>query len=98
MFQGDTFIGMVPKANALTAQDRPYKKALPLDECEAVLMKTAGKMYDPALIEAARRSRACQTRRKLLASRRTRSPTCRPSTWLRSKVRVMPLSRRMLTR
>jgi putative nucleotidyltransferase with HDIG domain len=33
------------------ATDRPYKKALPLDECEAVLMKTAGKMYDPELIE-----------------------------------------------
>jgi putative nucleotidyltransferase with HDIG domain len=33
------------------ATDRPYKKALPLDECEAVLTKTAGKMYDPELIE-----------------------------------------------
>ncbi|MGE0549562.1 MAG: HD domain-containing phosphohydrolase [Kofleriaceae bacterium] len=31
--------------------DRPYKKALPLDECEAVLRKTGGKMYDPELIE-----------------------------------------------
>ncbi|MGE0870787.1 MAG: HD domain-containing phosphohydrolase [Kofleriaceae bacterium] len=31
--------------------DRPYKKALPLDECEAVLRKTGGKMYDPGLIE-----------------------------------------------
>ena len=31
--------------------DRPYKKALPLEECEAVLIKTAGKMYDPELIE-----------------------------------------------
>jgi putative nucleotidyltransferase with HDIG domain len=31
--------------------DRPYKQALPLDECEAVLRKTAGKMYDPELIE-----------------------------------------------
>jgi putative nucleotidyltransferase with HDIG domain len=33
------------------ATDRPYKQALPLEECEAVLRKTAGKMYDPDLIE-----------------------------------------------
>ena len=31
--------------------DRPYKQALALDECEAILRKTAGKMYDPELIE-----------------------------------------------
>jgi HD-GYP domain-containing protein (c-di-GMP phosphodiesterase class II) len=31
--------------------DRPYKKALSLEECEAILRKTAGKMYDPELIE-----------------------------------------------
>lgn len=33
------------------ATDRPYKAALPLEECEAILNKTAGKMYDPHLIE-----------------------------------------------
>jgi response regulator RpfG family c-di-GMP phosphodiesterase len=32
------------------ATDRPYKKALPIEECEAILTKTAGKMYDPELI------------------------------------------------
>ena len=33
------------------ATDRPYKKALSFEECEAILRKTAGKMYDPDLIE-----------------------------------------------
>ena len=33
------------------ATDRPYKAALPVEECEAVLRKTGGKMYDPHLIE-----------------------------------------------
>ncbi|MEJ7601781.1 MAG: HD-GYP domain-containing protein [Kofleriaceae bacterium] len=33
------------------ATDRPYKAAMPLEECEAILIKTAGKMYDPALID-----------------------------------------------
>jgi HD-GYP domain-containing protein (c-di-GMP phosphodiesterase class II) len=33
------------------ATDRPYKKALPIEECEAILTKTAGKMYDPDLIK-----------------------------------------------
>lgn len=31
------------------ATDRPYKQALPLEECEAILNKTAGRMYDPQL-------------------------------------------------
>ena len=33
------------------ATDRPYKKAIPIEECEAILTKTAGKMYDPDLIK-----------------------------------------------
>ncbi|HEY1553783.1 MAG TPA: HD domain-containing phosphohydrolase [Kofleriaceae bacterium] len=32
------------------ATDRPYKHALPIEECEAILRKSAGKMYDPELI------------------------------------------------
>jgi putative nucleotidyltransferase with HDIG domain len=33
------------------ATDRPYKHALPLDECEALLRKNAGTMYDPELVD-----------------------------------------------
>lgn len=33
------------------ATDRPYKRALPLDQCEKLLYKCAGKMYDPELID-----------------------------------------------
>jgi response regulator RpfG family c-di-GMP phosphodiesterase len=33
------------------ATDRPYKKALPLEECERLLRKNASIMYDPELIE-----------------------------------------------
>jgi HD-GYP domain-containing protein (c-di-GMP phosphodiesterase class II) len=42
-------VGIADAYDAM-ATDRPYKKALPLEECEAVLRKTAGKMYDPELI------------------------------------------------
>jgi response regulator RpfG family c-di-GMP phosphodiesterase len=31
--------------------DRPYKKALPVAECERLLRKNAGSMYDPHLVE-----------------------------------------------
>jgi HD-GYP domain-containing protein (c-di-GMP phosphodiesterase class II) len=33
------------------ATDRPYKRALPLEECEALLRKNALKMFDPDLVE-----------------------------------------------
>jgi hypothetical protein len=33
------------------ATDRPYKAGLPLAECERLLRKNAGTMFDPALIE-----------------------------------------------
>jgi HD-GYP domain-containing protein (c-di-GMP phosphodiesterase class II) len=33
------------------ATDRPYKKALPLEECEGLLRKNAGKMFEPGLVE-----------------------------------------------
>lgn len=33
------------------ATDRPYKSALPLEECEALLRKNAGKMFDTGLVE-----------------------------------------------
>jgi HD-GYP domain-containing protein (c-di-GMP phosphodiesterase class II) len=33
------------------ATDRPYKTALPLATCEALLRKNAGKMFDPDLVE-----------------------------------------------
>jgi len=33
------------------ATDRPYKRALPLEDCEALLRKNAGTMYDPELVE-----------------------------------------------
>lgn len=31
--------------------DRPYKRSIPIDECEKLLRNCAGKMYDPDLIE-----------------------------------------------
>jgi len=33
------------------ATDRPYKRALPLEDCEGLLRKNAGKMFDPDLVE-----------------------------------------------
>jgi HD-GYP domain-containing protein (c-di-GMP phosphodiesterase class II) len=33
------------------ATDRPYKRALPLAECEVLLRRQAGAMYDPKLVE-----------------------------------------------
>jgi HD-GYP domain-containing protein (c-di-GMP phosphodiesterase class II) len=33
------------------ATDRPYKTALPLEQCEALLRNNAGKMFDPDLVE-----------------------------------------------
>ena len=44
---------MVAIADAYDAMatDRPYKRALPLEECEAIFRKSAGKMFDPELVE-----------------------------------------------
>jgi HD-GYP domain-containing protein (c-di-GMP phosphodiesterase class II) len=42
-------VGIADAYDAM-ATERPYKHALPIEECEAVLRKTAGKMYDPDLI------------------------------------------------
>jgi putative nucleotidyltransferase with HDIG domain len=53
----DTDIPLVARIVAIAdaydamSTDRPYKKALSLEECEAILRKTAGKMYDPELID-----------------------------------------------
>ena len=33
------------------ATDRPYKRGLPIEDCEALLRKNAGIMYDPELVE-----------------------------------------------
>ncbi|MBI4512319.1 MAG: HD domain-containing protein [Deltaproteobacteria bacterium] len=33
------------------ATDRPYKRGLPLEECEKLLLKNAGIMFDPVLVE-----------------------------------------------
>src|SRR5262245_5767253 len=33
------------------ATDRPYKRALPLEECEKLLKKNAGAMFDPDLVQ-----------------------------------------------
>ena len=44
---------MVAIADAYDAMatERPYKAALPLEECDKILRKCAGNMYDPDLIE-----------------------------------------------
>lgn len=44
---------MVAIADAYDAMatDRPYKRALALSECDALLRKNAGKMFDPDLVE-----------------------------------------------
>ena len=33
------------------ATDRPYKRGLPIEDCEALLRKNAGTMYDPELVD-----------------------------------------------
>ena len=33
------------------ATDRPYKRGLPIEDCEALLRKNAGVMYDPELVD-----------------------------------------------
>ena len=33
------------------ATDRPYKKAMPLEECETILRRQAGPQFDPDLVE-----------------------------------------------
>ena len=43
-------VGIADAFDAM-ATERPYKAALPLEECEALLRKSAGKMYDPELID-----------------------------------------------
>ena len=43
-------VGIADAFDAM-ATERPYKAALPLEECEALLRKSSGKMYDPELID-----------------------------------------------
>jgi HD-GYP domain-containing protein (c-di-GMP phosphodiesterase class II) len=33
------------------ATDRPYKKAIPMDECRQILQRQAGPQFDPGLVE-----------------------------------------------
>jgi HD-GYP domain-containing protein (c-di-GMP phosphodiesterase class II) len=33
------------------ATDRPYKKAIPMDECKKILRRQAGPQFDPDLVE-----------------------------------------------
>ncbi len=42
-------VGIADAYDAM-ATDRPYKSALPLEECESILQKNAGKMFDANLV------------------------------------------------
>lgn len=43
-------VGIADAYDAM-ATDRPYKSALPLEECESILRKNAGKMFDARLVD-----------------------------------------------
>jgi response regulator RpfG family c-di-GMP phosphodiesterase len=33
------------------ATDRPYKRAIPIDECKVIMKRQAGPQFDPMLVE-----------------------------------------------